>query len=360
MEVLEIDGSYGEGGGQIVRTALFLSTLLGIPVRIYNIRRKREKPGLKMQHLNIVKLLKRFAKAKVEGDELGSTELFYKPKKLRSGVYEVNFDTAGSITLFFQTILPLTLFTPGETVIRVIGGTDVPKSPTIDWLRFVFLPYVYSVPEFIRLEVVKRGFYPAGGGVVQLTVKTSLEEQPRDLDSVREYLKGKVNLYRTKRGDIKKIHIFSVAHEELRERKVAERQAKGALQALEELGYPSAETYRQYANANSIGTSITVWLEDTEGNILGADNLGKKGKLAEIVGAEAVQKLHEDWSSGATVDRHLADHLIPLMALAGGEIKVPRFTGHLKTNIWVCELFLGEVFEVDEKRKIVRTTFLEI
>ncbi len=355
-DVLEIDGSYGEGGGQIVRTALFFSTLLGVPIRIFNIRKKRDKPGLKRQHLNIVKLLKRFAKAKVEGDELGSTELLYRPRKLRGGNYEVNFDTAGSVTLFFQTILPLSLFTPGEITIKVIGGTDVPKSPTIDWLRFVFLPYVSSIPEFIRIEVLKRGFYPAGGGIVQLKVRTTLEEQPQDLKSIREYLVGKVNFNKIRQGNVKRLHIFSVAHEELRERRVAERQAKGALQVLEELGYPKAEVYRQYANANSIGTSVTVWLEDTEGNILGADNLGKKGKLAEVVGAEAVQKLHEDWKSGATVDRHLADHLIPLMALTGGEIRVPRFTGHLKTNIWVCEQFLGKVFEVDERKRIIKAS----
>jgi len=353
-EFLELDGSYGEGGGQIVRTALFLSTLLGIPIRVYNIRAKRDKPGLKRQHLNIVKLLKRLAKAKVKGDELGSTELEYKPKKLRPGYYEVSFDTAGSIPLFLQTILPLSLFIPGETIIKVIGGTDVPKSPTIDWVRFVFLYYVYKVPKFIRLEVLKRGFYPAGGGIVQLTVKNNLEKQPESLEEVREYLKGKINLYRKERGEVKRVHVFSVAHEALRERKVAERQAKGAMEALRNLGYPQPEVYRQYANANSIGTSVTIWLEDTKGNVLGADNLGKKGKLSEVVGAEAVKKLHEDWSSGATVDRHLADHLIPLMALIGGEIKVPQLTGHLLTNIWVCEQFLGKVFEVNEKERVVR------
>ncbi|GAB6065704.1 RNA 3'-terminal phosphate cyclase [Aquifex pyrophilus] len=353
MEFLELDGSYGEGGGQIVRTALFLSTLLKIPVRIYNIRAKREKPGLKRQHLNIVKLLKRLAKAKVKGDELGSTELEYIPKRLKPGYYEVNFDTAGSITLFFQTILPLSLFIPGETVIKVIGGTDVPKSPTIDWLRFVFLPYVMNIPEFIRIEVLKRGFYPKGGGAVQLSVRSSLEEEVNEVSKIRELFGERINLKRTERGDIKKIHVFSVAHEELRERKVAERQAKGAVEALKELGYPEPEVYRQYAQASSIGTSITVWLEDTMGNILGADNLGKKGKLAEVVGAEAVKKLHEDYSTGATVDTHLADHLVPLMAIFGGSIKVPRFTGHLLTNIWVCEQFFGKIFEVNEKEKII-------
>ncbi|WP_461832672.1 RNA 3'-terminal phosphate cyclase [Aquifex sp.] len=352
-EFLEINGSYGEGGGQIVRTALFLSTLLKVPVRIYNIRAKREKPGLKRQHLNIVKLLKRLAKAKVKGDELGSVELEYIPKRLKPGYYEVNFDTAGSIPLFFQTILPLSLFIPGETVIKVIGGTDVPKSPTIDWLRFVFLPYIMNIPEFIRIEVLKRGFYPKGGGIVQLSVRTSLKEEVNEVSKIREMLGSRINLNRTKRGDIKKIHVFSVAHEELRERKVAERQAKGAVEALKELGYPEPETYRQYAQANSIGTSITVWREDTEGNILGADNLGKKGKLAEVVGAEAVKKLHEDFSTEAPLDRHLADHLIPLMALFGGSVKVPRFTGHLLTNIWVCEQFLGKVFELNERERII-------
>lgn len=353
-EFLEIDGSYGEGGGQIIRTALFLSTILKIPVRVYNIRAKREKPGLKRQHLNIVKLLKRLAKAKVKGDEIGSTELEYIPRKLKPGYYEVNFDTAGSIPLFFQTILPLSLFVPGETVIRVIGGTDVPKSPTIDWVRFVFLSHLYKIPKFIRLEILKRGFYPAGSGIVQLTVKTPLKEELKSIDEIREYIGEKINLDKPKVGEIKKIHVFSVAHEELRERKVAERQAKGAEEALKELDYPKPEVYRQYANANSIGTSITVWLEDSEGNILGADNLGKKGKLAEIVGAEAVKKLHEDRLSGATVDRHLADHLIPLMALSGGAVKVPSFTGHILTNLWVCELFLGKIFEVNKKERIIR------
>ncbi len=353
-EFLEIDGSYGEGGGQIVRTALFLSTLLKIPVRIYNIRSKRDKPGLKRQHLFIIRLLKRLAKAKVKGDSLGSSEIEFTPKKLRPGFYEINFETAGSIPLFLQTILPLSVFIPGETVIRVIGGTDVPKSPTIDWVKFVFMPHIEKIPEFIRLEVQKRGFYPAGGGVVQLTVKTRLSEELKSSEEIRDYVKGKINLFKKDFGDIKRLHIFSVAHEELRQRKVSERQVKGAMEALERLGYPEPQIYRQYANTFSIGTSITVWVEDTNGNIMGADNLGQKGKLAEIVGEEAVMKLHEDISAGANVDRHLADHLIPLLALFGGEIKVPVFTEHLLTNIWVCEQFLGKIFEVDKEKKVVR------
>lgn len=352
--MLEIDGSYGEGGGQIVRTALFLSTILNIPIQIRNIRVKREKPGLKRQHLHIVRLLKELASARVEGDELGSLELTYIPGKLRSGSYEVDFGSAGSISLFLQTILPVSLFVPGKVEIEVVGGTEVPMSPTIDWVRFVYLPVIRGVAASVRLEVLRRGYYPAGGGRVKLSVEGDLKEGPKDLKEVREFLKGRLNLFKVKQGEIKKMHLISVAHEALRERKVVERQVKGVLEVLEEKGYPIPETYRQYVSAYSIGTSVTLWLEDSEGNVLGADNLGKKGKPAEEVGRECGLKLLEDWESGATVDRHLADHLVPWIALAGGRIRFPALTGHLETNLWVCNLFTGNALELlEEEREIL-------
>ena len=352
--MLEIDGSHGEGGGQVVRTSLFLSTLLKIPVRIKNVRVKRERPGLRRQHLHIVRLLKELASAKVEGDTLGSTELTYVPGELRPGSYSVDFGSAGSISLFLQTILPVSLFVPGKVEIEIVGGTEVPMSPTVDWVRFVYLPHVSGVARFVRIEVVRRGYRPAGGGLVRLTAEGGPSEELRDLKSVREFLKGRLNLFKSRRGEIKRLHLLSVAEERLRERRVVERQVKGALDLLREKGLPEPEVYRQYVKSFSIGTSVTVWLEDTEGNIMGADSLGEKGKPAEVVGSECVQKLWEDWSSGATVDRHLADHLVPWLGLAGGSVRVPLFTGHLETNIWVCERFLGEgTFRVVREEGIV-------
>ncbi|EDP75240.1 RNA 3'-terminal phosphate cyclase [Hydrogenivirga sp. 128-5-R1-1] len=352
--MLELDGSYGEGGGQIVRTALFLSTILKTPVKISNIRAKRKKPGLKRQHLHIVKLLRELASAEVEGDSLGSEELTYIPGELKPGSYRVNFGSAGSISLFLQTILPVSLFVPGKVEVEVTGGTEVPMSPTIDWVRFVYLPHVSGIAEFARLDVVRRGYYPAGGGCVKLTAEGGLSEEPKDLKSVREFLKGRIDLFKNRRGDIKRLHLLSVAEERLRERKVVERQVSGAIEFLKEKGFPEPEVYRQYVKSPSIGTSVTLWLEDTEGNLFGADNLGKKGKPAEVVGEECARKLWEDWSSGATVDRHLADHLVPWIGLTGGSIKVPLFTGHLETNIWVCERFLGEgTFRVSREERVV-------
>ncbi len=352
--MLESDGAHVEGGGQIFRTALSLGTILKVPVSIKNVRAKREKPGLKRQHLHIVRLLKELASAEVEGDSLGSTELTYIPGKLRPGSYSVDFGSAGSISLFLQTILPVSLFVPGKVEIEVVGGTEVPMSPTIDWVRFVYLPQISGIARFVRIEVLRRGYYPAGGGVVRLTAEGGPSEELRDLKSVRNFLKGRLNLFKISRGEIKRLHLLSVAEERLRERKVVERQVKGALDFLREKGFPEPEVYRQYVKSFSIGTSVTLWLEDTEGNIIGADNLGKKGKPAEIVGSECAQKLWEDWSSGATVDRHLADHLVPWVGLAGGFMRVPLFTGHLETNIWVCERFLGEgIFRVVREEGIV-------
>ncbi len=335
MPFLDIDGSYGEGGGQIVRTALFLSTVLGVPVRIRKIRLGRRKPGLKRQHLHIVRFLKRMCEAKVEGDRVGSLELSYTPGRPRAGRYAVSFGTPASISLFLQTVLPVMLLTPGSTEMEVTGGTEVPMSPTIDWLRFVYLPLVRPLRETVRLDVLKRGYLPAGGGRVKLTVSGDLD--PKNLKAaVRERLSP----FREKQGRVQRVHLLSVAHELLRERRVVERQVQGALEFLQGKLFP-VQIYRQYVEADSIGTSVTLWVEDSEGNILGADSLGRKGKPAEEVGREGALKLWEDWITGATVDRHLADHLIPWLALTGGCIRVPRFTGHLETNLWVCERFLG-------------------
>ncbi len=354
--MLEIDGSYGEGGGQIVRTALFLSTILSVPVRIGNVRAKRDKPGLKRQHLYIVKVLKELADARVEGDHLGSMELTYIPGKPKPGSYRVDPKTAASVSLFFQTLLPVSLFVGGEVEVEVGGGTEVPKSPTVDWLRFVYLPNISPVAELVKLDVLRRGYYPAGGGKVRLWVKGSFTGA-YEIKSVRQFLRGRLELRRVGQGKIRRLHILSVAHESLRERKVVERQIIGALELLKKEGLPEPEVYRQYVSSPSIGTSVTLWLEDDRGNIMGADSLGRKGKPAEEVGRECALKLLEDWKSGATVDRHLADHLVPWLGLAGGEITVPRFTGHLETNLWVCERFLGDgLFEISRREGRIRAS----
>ncbi len=352
--MIEIDGSYGEGGGQILRTTLFLSCILKVPVRIRNIRSRRERPGLRHQHLWVVKALKDICSAKVEGAKLGSQEVTFVPGRLKGGSYEVDFGTAGSISLFLQAVLPVTLFVPGEVEVSITGGTEVPGGPTIDWFRFVYLTYLLSIPDFVRVELLQRGYMPAGGGKVVLKVRSGLKEDLRSLKEIREFLKERRGPFKGLEGEVKRAHLLSVAHSSLRDRKVVERQVLGSLEVWKGTGLPEPEVYRQYVSALSVGTSVTMWVEDEEGNVMGADSLGRKGKPAEKVGGECAEKLLEDIKSGASVDRHLADHLVPWIGLVGGRIKVPEFTGHLLTNLWVTERFLGEgTFTVRREENLV-------
>ena len=353
MSRLIVDGSIGEGGGQIVRTALFFSSLLSIPIEITNIRFKRKPKGLKKQHLGVIKALKLITNAQVEGAYEGSTNLVFEPKTLKSGAYRINLETAASISLFFQTILPLAFFVPKRFLISVKGGTDVDKAPTVDWVENVFLPHLLPLARRTSFRIIRRGFNPAGGGIVSLQVESNLDYHLYGLEEIRSFVKRFLNLNKTKQGNIDKIRGISIAHKALQERRVSERQRLGAIEYLKSKWNRKASIMNFYVDADSIGTSITLWLYDTEGNILGADSLGKKGKPAEEVGKEAAQKLVEDWENGATVDRHLADHLIPLLALAGGILKVPKFTQHLLTNLEVAKLFIGDIFEIDEGEKLI-------
>jgi RNA 3'-phosphate cyclase len=353
MSRVVIDGSIGEGGGQILRTALFMSALLTVPVEIKNIRIKREPKGLKKQHLGVIKALKYITNAYVEGDYEGSTSLIFEPKSLKSGAFRINLETAASISLFFQTVLPLSFFVPKRFLIAVKGGTDVENAPTVDWVQNVFLPILEPLAERVSFRVIRRGFYPAGGGFVSLQVESKLQYPLYGLEEIRAFAGKFLKIEKTSQGRIEKIRGISVAHKYLQERKVAERQRLGAVEFIKEKWGRRVSVNNFYVDADSIGTSITLWLTDDKGNILGSDSKGKKGKLAEIVGQEAAQKLVEDWESGATVDRHLADHLIPLMALVGGTIKVPQFTPHLLTNIEVVKHFVGDIFDIEQSEGLV-------
>ena len=353
MSRIVIDGSIGEGGGQVVRTALLMSSILSVPVEIVNIRKKRSPSGLKKQHLGVVKALQYITNARVEGAYEGSTHLIFEPKTLKSGAYRINLESAAAISLFFQAVLPVAFFVPKRFLIAVRGGTDVENAPTVDWVEHVFLPHLAPLANSVSFRVIRRGFYPAGGGYVSLQVESKLQYQLFGLGEIRAFAKAHLNLQKTERGKISKIRGISVAHKELQPRKVAERQRLGAIEYLKQTLGRKASIMNFYADADSIGTFITLWLTDDRGNVLGADARGAKGKLAEIVGREAAQKLVEDWNTGATVDRHLADHLVPLLALAGGALKLPQITDHLRTNIEVVKHFVGDIFELDEGERVL-------
>jgi len=325
--MLEIDGSYLEGGGQILRTAVALSAIKKIPIRVYNIRKGRGEPGLKAQHLTGILAAAQLCDAKVTGAELGSTELTFEPKKTRFGKFRFDVGTAGSITLVLQTIVPIAAFAPSKTKFEIIGGTNVIFSPPIEFFQNTFCDYAEKFGLVITSEVEKYGFYPKGGGLVKVEVNPIKEGEPLTL---------------TERGKLLDIKAYSVASEDLQKAQVAERQLDGLRKSLPDY---KIKGFTNYVKTLSTGSSIYAHALYTNCK-LASSALGERGKKAEDVGKECASALLTEMKSDATVDNHLADQLIPFLGLFGGSFVTSDITTHTKTNIWVTEKFVKKKFEI--------------
>ena len=330
-----IDGSYGEGGGQILRTAVALSVITGEPVKIINIRANRPNPGLRSQHLHGILALKELCNAKVKGAEVGSRVLEFYPGKIQPKHVKIPITTAGSITLVLQALLPAMAFADREVTFEITGGTDVPWSPPVDYLKNVTLFALERMGLKAEIEIKRRGHYPRGGGIV--VGKVEPWEEKKELKATR----------------FTKIESFEgISHAVKLPPHVAIRQAKAARQVIER-AYPNTpiniveEYYERDKDPHmGSGSGIVVWA-NTDVLRLGGDALGKRGKPAEVVGREAAKELLDQLKPMNAVDKFLGDQLIPFLAFAGGEIWVSEITKHLVTNVWVVEQFFGKVFEVE-------------
>lgn len=325
---MKLDGSYGEGGGQILRTGVALSAVTGKPIEINNIRRTRPKQGLAAQHVKAVESLASICNAEVEGCKLLSTSLTFKPGKIKAGVYDIDIGTAGSISLFLQCLMPAAIHAPGTLRIKITGGTDVLWSPSIDYLRFVTLGALSLMGYDCKLTLIQRGYYPRGGGCVEAVIAPSvLKKASFDTNACP--------------------HVEGISHSSGLPAHVAERQAASAQKILKQEGYDakvSLETPYLNTGHQSTGSGITLWC-----GTLGGSALGKPGLRAEKVGESAAEAIISELKSGAGVDVYLADQLIPYLALAGGGSFTTRvITPHTKTNIWVTEQFLDVKFKIEE------------
>ena len=344
--MIEIDGSHGEGGGQIIRTALALSTITGKPFRAVKIRAGREKPGLKAQHVACVNALKKICGAKTGPVFEGSEVLEYIPGKIKSGKFEIDIGTAGSITLLLQAVLWPCFFAPKKITLRIIGGTCGKWQAPVEYFQNVLLPHLQRLAEKIDLKILKRGYYPKGGGIVELSIN------PKKSESM-----VKVNLI--KKGDLVQIKGVSYASKDLEKAEVAERQAKAARGFLGKYEVPISIS-KEYGETANTGSGIVLWGvfagEDHLNPVrLGADALGERGRPSEEVGEEAAKNLTEELDSGGAVDRHLADQLIPLLGLAGGQMKASAVTKHAESNIYAVEKFLDVNFKIEENLISVET-----
>ena len=334
--MIVIDGSFGEGGGQILRTSVALSAILGKPVKIVNIRAKRPQPGLKRQHMTAISAAATLCSAEVEGLKLGSTTVTFKPGAIRSGIFKFDIGTAGSISLVLQTLLPIMAYAPGPTEVRITGGTDVPWSPPIDYVRSVITYHLKLLGYEVNVELIRRGHYPRGGGEVRVRVS----KPPRALTSL--------NL--VKRGDVK--FIKGRSHCVKLPKHVAERQAKSAKEILskELAGIPIEIELEWYEHGRDPhlgpGSGIVLWASAGKA-LLGADSLGARGKRAEVVGEEAAKKLLNDLRTGMALDTHMSDNIIPYIALAKGTSVIggARLSMHAYTNVWLIK----KILKVDAK-----------
>ena len=360
---LIIDGNYLEGGGQIVRTSLALSTILQKPFIIENIRKGRSEGGLKHQHLYCIKALEQLCNAKATGAELGSTKLEFYPNKLLPKNLNVDVETAGSVSLLLQAVLLPCLFAEKKTRIKIHGGTDVKWAMPVDYLKEIFLPQLRRYCNSIEAKIIRRGYYPRGNGQIEIIIQpkyslAKFNSQEEFFEKV-ESESQKISL--AEQGHL--IHIKGVSHSsaDLQHQQVAERQAEEAKHSLLKLNCP-VNIRTEYSEALSTGSGIALWAIFSEDKdeisfanpiILGADSLGERGKRAEIVGKEAAESLIKEILSKAPVDSHLGDNLIPFIGLFGGKINVSEITNHTLTNIYTAERFLGKRFNIDELNKVI-------
>lgn len=333
--LLEIPGDYLEGGGQILRTALSLSVITQRPVRIFNIRAKREKPGLKAQHFHTIQALKEISDAKLEGFSLGSSEIKFLPSKVKSRNLDIDIKTAGSIGLLLQSLILAGCFSPSGITADIKGGTCGKGAIPVEYYLGVIIPILRHIGIEVKLDLIKRGYYPKGGGEVKIRIEPKTDFMPLTL---------------TEQGRLTKIEGISHANRNLEKQRVAERQKDKAEKILKKrFDYP-VEISAEYSHTLSLGSGISVWAKTDTGAILGADSLGERGKTSERVAEEAVDKLTTEINSGAAADTHLSDNLIPYLALCGGKIKTALpISLHTQTNIWVCEQFFGKIFKVEKE-----------
>jgi RNA 3'-terminal phosphate cyclase (ATP) len=330
--MIEIDGSQGEGGGQMLRTALSLSGITRKGFRIHNIRKSRSKPGLMRQHLVAVQAAARIASAELAGDQLGSCELTFVPSRVRAGNYHFDIGTAGSTPLVLQTIVPPLLHAGAVSRLSLVGGTHVPFSPSWHYLDEVFAPTLRRLGARVLFTLDSCGFYPKGGGRVRCEVEAAERLQP-----LRAEQRGRL------------LHVTGYSAVGNLPRSIAERQSQAALRRLTEGLHADVPMEVEICELKIYGQGTFIFLKaQYEEAVAGFTALGARGKPAEEVGEEAAFELINHHHSGMPIDQHLADQLVLYLAQAEGPsiFATSRITGHLETNLAVAGLFIDFTSEL--------------
>jgi RNA 3'-terminal phosphate cyclase (ATP) len=347
--MLTIDGSYGEGGGQILRTSLTLAAILAQPVRLKNIRARRKTPGLAAQHLTAVRAAATICRATLSGDHLGSTELVFRPGGGPvPGEYEFDVSqareggSAGAATLVLQTVLPPLALASAGSRVKVRGGTHVSWSPPYHYLQDIYLPMLSRLELQATARLLAWGWYPAGGGEIEVEIQGRASTPAQS--EARQWIE---------RGPLKRITGVAVASS--LPAHIAQRMWDAAANMLSRAGLSSHSLEPQRVRSTSPGAGIFLRAE-YENSLAGFSAIGQKGKPSERVAEEAVEALLVFHQTGAAFDEHLADQLIVPIAVSGyaASYSTERLSQHTLTNLWVVEQFLGLIATVNQQEKLVQ------
>ena len=327
--MIEIDGSEGEGGGQMLRTALALSAVTGRPFKFDNIRARRDRPGLAAQHLTGVKGVAEVCHANVEGASVGSTSLTFEPGMVEAGDYRFDVGTAGSITLVLQACMLACARTRARTDFDIIGGTNVRLSPPSDYLEYVLFPLLRTMGYEIDVKVPNRGFYPQGGGEMKVGMARGEHILPLKLEK-RGHFEG----------------ITGVCFTQKLPDHIAERMASTARKSL--VGHSPVKLVMDRRQGHSIGAGIFL-AAVYENTVLGTDALGEKGISSEKLGELAAISLIREMDSLETLDRHAADQILPYLSLAAGPstFLVSELSMHFQTQVQMIRKFLDVRIETE-------------
>ena len=334
--MLQIDGSQKSGSGTILRLAVALSTLLGEELHLWNIRARRDKPGLRPQHLQVVLACREMCDGVVEKAEVGSKEIVYRPgKHIKGGSYRWEIGTAGSTTMLAMSLLLVGCFADNTSTFRISGGLFQDFAPSAYHMQYVLFPTLRKMGISAELEVKQPGYVPQGKGVIEVRVNPL----------------GKLvsPLVRLQQGKVRQINGIALSSH-LKEQRVSQRMAQACEGRLKE--YHAEIESRHDTQADQKGAVLSIWAETTTGCLIGSDRAGRPGRRSEEIGRYVARNLLEDLKTGAGVDRYLADQLISYCALGDGisEYTIPRMTEHVETNLWLVEQILGAETEIKDNR----------
>lgn len=329
--MLEIDGSFGEGGGQILRNAVALSVLTNTPIKIKNIRANRPNPGIKPQHYISIKSIKELCNGEVKDLEINSQRLEFIPGKFKGGKYKFDIGTAGSITLAFQACILASLKTSEKINIQIKGGTDVKWAPSWNYFQNIFIPILQKTGYIVNSKLIKRGYYPKGGGIAEITINPIQKLNQLKFEKIQEF--KKVNGI---------IHISNINEN------IATRMEHSAIQTFIKSNLKTQINIDK-TDSLSPGTGLTLWTKSND-TILGSSFLGERGITSEEIGKNAATDLLKEIQSNANFDVYAFDQILPYLVLTRNNekifCKVRDISNHVKTNMWLLQKFFDVKFEI--------------